>query len=320
MCRAFLSPYKDENGKFKWWGRFNMGLTSINLADAGLSANKDLNKFWEILDSRLELCKESLLLRYKKLENTSSDVAPILWQYGAIARLNKHEPITKLLQNGYGTITLGYMGVYECVMALIGESNTTQNGKKLALEIVQHLKDKVLEWKAEYKLGFALYGTPAESLTDYFAKTTRKRFGEIKGITDRGYLTNSFHVNVKEKIDAFSKIDYEAQFHNISSGGCVSYIETPNMINNVDAIIELMQYMYENIQYCEFNTKLDNCHVCGYDGEMHYDSELKTWYCPNCGNHDETQLTLVRRTCGYLGENLWNVGRTEEIINRVMHI
>lgn len=322
-CRAFLSPYtgpiNNEEGKLKWWGRFNMGLTSINLADAGLSAQGDIDAFWKIFDERLELCYESLMLRYEKLKDVTSDVSPIHWQHGAIARLGKHEPIYPLLQNGYATITLGYIGVYECVMALIGKSHTTPDGERLALQIVQHMKDKVIEWKKKTGLGFALYGTPSESLTDRFARLTRKRWGIIPGITDRLFLTNSYHVFVEEPINAFDKLKFESQFHSISSGGAISYIEVPNMSKNIPAVIELIQYMYENVQYAEFNTKLDYCQVCAYEGEMLCDDTLH-WYCPNCGNRDTDRMNIIRRTCGYLGENLWNEGRTDEIRNRVMHL
>lgn len=322
-CRAFLSPYKgpinNTEGQYKWWGRFNMGLTSINLADAGLSAQGDLEAFWEILDERLELCYESLMLRYEKLKDVTSDVSPIHWQHGALARLPKHAPIYPLLQNGYATITLGYMGLYECVKALIGVSHTTPEGEKLAIKIMKHLKSKVLEWKKNTGIGFALYGTPAESLTDRFARLIRKRWGVIEGITDRDFLTNSYHVFVEEPIDAYSKLLFESQFHAISSGGAISYIETPNMGKNISAVLELIQFMYENVQYAEFNTKLDYCQVCNYDGEILYNKE-KGWYCPNCGNTDTDRMNIVRRTCGYLGENLWNEGRTDEITHRVLHL
>lgn len=322
-CRAFLSPYKgpinNTEGQYKWWGRFNMGLTSINLADAGLSAQGDLEAFWEILDERLELCYESLMLRYEKLKDVTSDVSPIHWKHGALARLPKHAPIYPLLQNGYATITLGYMGLYECVKALIGVSHTTPEGEKLAIKIMKHLKSKVLEWKKNTGLGFALYGTPAESLTDRFARLIRKRWGVIEGITDRDFLTNSYHVFVEEPIDAYSKLLFESQFHAISSGGAISYIETPNMGKNISAVLELIQFMYENVQYAEFNTKLDYCQVCNYDGEILYNKE-KGWYCPNCGNTDTDRMNIVRRTCGYLGENLWNEGRTDEITHRVLHL
>lgn len=322
-CRAFLSPYNgeinNEEGKLKWWGRFNMGLTTINLADAGLSAEGNLEQFWNILDERLELCFESLMLRYEKIKDVTSDVSPIHWQHGAIARLSKHTPIFPLLQYGYATITLGYIGVYECVKALIGVSHTTKDGEQLALKIMRHLKETVLRWKSETGLGFALYGTPSESLTDRFARLTRKRWGTIEGITDRNFLTNSYHVFVEEPIDAFTKLKFESQFHSISSGGAISYIEIPNMTKNIPAIIKLMQYMYENVQYAEFNTKLDYCQACGFDGEIICDDSLH-WICPNCGNTDTDRMNIVRRTCGYLGENLWNEGRTEEIKNRCLHL
>lgn len=322
-CRAWLSPYSGNinnvEGEYKWYGRFNMGLTSINLADVGLSAEKNIDEFWKILDDRLALCKESLMLRYEKLKNITSDVSPIHWQHGAIARLPKHAPIGALLTEGYSTISLGYIGLYECVMALIGVSHTTSEGTELALKIMNYLKSTVVKWKKDTGLGFALYGTPSESLTDRFAKLTRKRWGEIKGITDRNFLTNSYHVFVEEPINAFDKLKFESQFHPISSGGAISYIETPNMSNNVEAILTLIKYMYENVQYAEFNTKLDYCMNCGYEGEILCDENLD-WYCPNCGNRDKDKMNVCRRTCGYLGENFWNEGRTEEIKSRVMHI
>lgn len=318
-CRAWLSPYKNENNEYIWYGRFNMGLTSLNLADVGLSAKGDIEEFWNILNDRLDLCKESLMLRYEKLKNVTSDVSPIHWQHGAIARLDKHEPIYKLLQNGYATISLGYIGLYECVMALIRESHTSKNGEKLALDIMHKIRNTVDKWKKQTGLGFALYGTPSESLTERFAKLTRQRWGEIKGITDRNYLTNSYHVFVKEEINAFDKLKFESQFHSISSGGCISYIEIPNMIKNIDAITTLIQYMYDNIQYAEFNTKLDYCMKCNYDGEIICNDDLE-WTCPNCGNTDTSLMNICRRTCGYLGENLWNLGRTQEIKERVLHI
>lgn len=322
-CRAWLSPYKgainNTEGTYKWYGRFNMGLTSINLADAGLSAEGNLDKFWDILNERLQLCFESLMLRYEKLKDVTSDVSPIHWQHGAIARLGKHEPIYSLLQDGYSTISLGYIGIYECVKALIGKSHTTPEGEELAIKIMKHLKATVLSWKEETGLGFALYGTPSESLTDRFARLTRERWGVIEGITDRNYLTNSYHVFVQEEIDAFSKLKFEAQFHPISSGGAISYIEMPNMKDNVEAVLATIQFMYENVQYAEFNTKLDYCMVCGYEGEILCDDNLE-WYCPNCGNRDKDKMNVCRRTCGYLGENFWNEGRTEEIKDRVMHL
>ena len=322
-CRAFLSPYKGDinntEGEYKFYGRFNMGLTSINLADAGLSAQGDLNAFWDIMEERLELCHKSLLLRYNKLKDVTSDVSPIHWQYGALARLGKHEPIYPLLQDGYATITLGYIGLYECVKSLIGVSHTTPEGEELALKIMKLLKKKVVDWKKKDGLGYALYGTPSESLTDRFARLTKKRWGEIEGITDRLFLTNSYHVFVEEPINAYDKLKFESQFHSISSGGAISYIEVPNMGKNIPAVIDLIQYMYENVQYAEFNTKLDYCQVCGFEGEVLCDDELQ-WYCPNCGNRDTDRMNIVRRTCGYLGENLWNEGRTSEIKNRVLHL
>lgn len=296
-----------------------MGLTSINLADAGLSAQGDVQAFWSILDERLQLCFESLMLRYEKLKDVTSDVSPIHWQHGAIARLPKHAPIAELLTDGYATISLGYIGLYECVKALIGESHTTPRGEELAVAIMKRLKKAVTDWKKETGLGFALYGTPSESLTDRFARLTKKRWGEIEGITDRLFLTNSYHVFVEEPINAFDKLKFESQFHSISSGGAISYIEVPNMSKNIPAVIELMQYMYENVQYAEFNTKLDYCQVCHYDGEMECGEDLQ-WVCPNCGNRDTDKMNIVRRTCGYLGENLWNEGRTDEIRNRVLHL
>lgn len=322
-CRAWLSPYKgninNEEGKYKWYGRFNMGLTSINLADCGMSAQGNIDDFWEIFDERLELCYESLMLRYEKLKNVTSDVSPIHWQHGAIARLPKHTPILPLLQDGYATITLGYIGVYECVKSLLGVSHTTPDGEKLALEIVKYMKKKVLDWKKRTGLGFALYGTPSESLTEKFAQATVKRWGTVDGESDRNFLTNSYHVFVEEKINAFDKLKFESQFHPISSGGCISYIEAVNLTNNIPAVLSVIQYIYDNIQYAEINTKSDYCHVCGYDGEIMIDDNLE-WYCPNCGNRDKSKMNVVRRTCGYLGENFWNKGRTEEIKNRYVHL
>ena len=322
-CRAWLSPYKgdinNESCTYKWYGRFNMGLTSINLADCGMSAQGNIDDFWQIFDERLELCYESLMLRYEKLKNVTSDASPIHWQHGAIARLPKHAPILPLLQDGYATITLGYIGVYECVKSLLGVSHTTQDGEKLALEIVKYMKKKVVDWKKRTGLGFALYGTPSESLTEKFAKATVKRWGTVDGENVRGFLTNSYHVNVEEKINAFDKLKFESQFHPISSGGCISYIEAVNLTNNIPAVLSVIKYIYDNIQYAEINTKSDYCHICGYDGEILIDEELD-WYCPNCGNRDKSKMNVVRRTCGYLGENFWNAGRTEEIKNRYVHL
>ena len=322
-CRAWLSPYNgninNEDGKYKWYGRFNMGLTSINLADCGMSAQGNIDDFWQIFDERLELCYESLMLRYEKLKNVTSDASPIHWQHGAIARLPKHTPILPLLQDGYATITLGYIGVYECVKSLLGISHTTPEGEKLALEIVSYMKKKVLDWKKRTGLGFALYGTPSESLTEKFAQATVRRWGTVDGESNRNFLTNSYHVFVEEKISAFDKLKFESQFHPISSGGCISYVEAVNLTNNIPAVLSLIQYIYDNIQYAEINTKSDYCHVCGYDGEIMIDENLD-WYCPNCGNRDKSKMNVVRRTCGYLGENFWNRGRTEEIKNRYVHL
>ena len=322
-CRAWLSPYRgatnNEDGEYKWYGRFNMGLTSINLADCGMSAQGNIEDFWQIFDERLELCYDSLMLRYDKLKNVTSDVSPIHWQHGAIARLPKHAPIYPLLQDGYATITLGYIGVYECVKSLLGVSHTTPDGEKLALEIVKYMKSKVLEWKKRTGLGFALYGTPSESLTEKFANATVKRWGTVDGEEVRGFLTNSYHVFVEEEINAFDKLKFESQFHPISSGGCISYIEAVNLTNNIPAVLSVIKYIYDNIQYAEINTKSDYCHVCGYDGEIMIDIDLN-WYCPNCGNRDKSKMNVVRRTCGYLGENFWNAGRTEEIKNRYVHL
>ncbi len=322
-CRAWLSPYtgptNNKEGDYKWYGRFNMGVTSLNLADVGLSAQGDIKKFWNILEDRLDLCKESLMLRYDKLKDITSDVSPIHWQHGAIARLKKHEPIGALLHDGYATITLGYIGLYECVLGLIGESHTTAKGEALAVDIMNHLKAKIVLWKRQTGLGFALYGTPSESLTERFARCLRARFGVIEGVTDRDYLTNSYHVFVGEEIDAFEKLKFESKFHPISSGGAISYVELPNLANNADVILTLIKYMYENVQYAEMNTKLDFCMECGFEGEILCDDNLE-WYCPNCSNRDRDRMNVVRRTCGYLGENFWNEGRTQEIKERVMHL
>ena len=319
-CRSFLSPFFDENNKPKFYGRFNMGVVSLNLVDAGLSADKDMELFWDILEERTELCKEALMLRIEKLKGVTADVAPILWKYGAIARLKDGEKIDPLLENGYATISLGYHGLRECVEALIGESNTTDRGEQLALQIMQFLKNKVDTWKEETGYGFGLYGSPAESLTYKFARTTKNRFGEIPNVTDKLYLTNSYHVHVTEPIDAFSKLKFEAQFQKLSSGGCISYVEVPNLEQNIPAMIQLIQFIYENIQYAEINTKSDVCDNCGYTGEILIDKEKMDWYCPNCGCTDHNKLHVARRTCGYIGTNFWNTGKTEEIAERVLHL
>lgn len=296
-CRSHLNVWKDENGKYKFYGRFNQGVVSLNLPQIGILAEGDMDKFWKLLDERLELCKEALLFRHKMLLGTTSDVSPIHWQHGAIARLKKGEKIDKLLKDGYSSISLGYVGVYEMVQAMLGVSHTTPEGEKFALAVVKKLSDACKEWKEETGLGFGLYGTPAESLVYRFCKIDRARFGIIPNVTDRLYYTNSYHVNVREEIDAFSKLKFESQFHSLSSGGCISYIEVPNMSNNIDAIKQVINFMYHNIQYAEINTKPDVCYKCGYTGELQNDDNLK-WYCPNCGNRDEEEMQVMRRTCG----------------------
>ena len=318
-CRSFLSDWQDENGNYQYEGRFNMGVVSINLPQVAIVANGDMEAFWNILDARLDLCYEALMMRYKHLKGTKSDVAPILWQYGAIARLEKGETIDKLLEGGYATISLGYIGVYEMTKLMLGESNTTEKGKEFALAVIQHLKDKCEEWKKETGLGFGLYGTPSEGLCHRFCQIDKAQFGEIKDITDKGWYTNSFHVDIREDIDAFSKLSYEAPFHLISTGGCISYVEIPNMNHNIEAVEEVIKFIYDNIQYAEFNTKSDYCMECGYDGEIMIDEDGE-WYCPNCKNRDKSKMNVVRRTCGYLGENYWNAGKTKEIKDRVLHL
>ena len=318
-CRSFLSPWKDENGNYKWEGRFNMGVVSINLPQIALIAQGNETKFWTLLDERLELCKEALMCRYKSLLGTPSDVSPIHWQYGAIARLKKGENIDKLLKNGYATISLGYIGMYETTKLMTGESHTSGKGEKFALKVMHYMKDKCDAWKKETGLGFGLYGSPAESLCYRFAEIDKKKFGVIKDVTDKGYYTNSYHVDVREKIDAFSKLKFESQFQDISSGGAISYVEIPNLKNNLEALEEVVKFIYDNIQYAEFNTKSDYCHVCGYDGEIIVNKNLQ-WECPQCHNTDKNKLTVTRRTCGYLGENFWNVGKTKEIASRVTHL
>ena len=318
-CRSFLSPWKDENGNYKWEGRFNMGVVSINLPQIALIAQGDETKFWTLLDERLELCKEALMCRYKSLLGTPSDVSPIHWQYGAIARLKKGENIDKLLKNGYATISLGYIGMYETTKLMTGESHTSGKGEKFALKVMHYMKDKCDAWKKETGLGFGLYGSPAESLCYRFAEIDKKKFGVIKDVTDKGYYTNSYHVDVREKIDAFSKLKFESQFQDISSGGAISYVEIPNLKNNLEALEEVVKFIYDNIQYAEFNTKSDYCHICGYDGEIIVNKNLQ-WECPQCHNTDKNKLTVTRRTCGYLGENFWNVGKTKEIASRVTHL
>lgn len=318
-CRSFLSPWKDpQTGKYKWWGRMNMGVVTINLVDVGLSANKNKDLFWSILDERLELCKQALMLRYENLKGTSTRVCPVHFRYGAISRLDKDDTIDSILTNGYSTISLGYAGLYECVMSMLGESHTTQEGEKFALEIMKYMKNKCELWKKETTLGFGLYGTPLESTTYKFARCLKERFGIIPEVTDHDYITNSYHVNVREDIDPFEKLKFESQFQSISSGGAISYIEMENMVGNEEAVIQVIQYIYENIQYAELNGKHDYCHVCGHT-EMKID-ENNQWYCPNCGNRNKEKMNVTRRTCGYLGDNFWNPGRTAEIKDRVTHL
>ena len=318
-CRSFLSPWKDENGNYKFEGRFNQGVVSINLPQIGIIAGEDEDKFWELLDERLELCKEALMCRHYALLGTTSDISPIHWQYGAIARLDKGEKIDELLKGGYSTLSLGYIGVYETTKLVKGVSHTDKAGHDFAIKLMKKLKDTTKKWKEETGLGFALYGTPAESLCYKFAKIDKEKFGTIKDVTDKGYYTNSYHVDVREKIDAFKKLKFESEFQALSTGGAISYIEVPNMNKNLEALETVVKFIYDNIQYAEFNTKSDYCHVCGFDGEIIINDDNE-WECPNCGNKDHKRLTVVRRTCGYLGENFWNTGKTKEIKARVMHL
>ena len=322
-CRSFLTPYVDENGKPKYYGRFNQGVVTINLVDVALSSGKDEDKFWKIFDERLDLCYRALMLRHNRLKGTLSDAAPILWQYGALARLKKGETIDKLLYGGYSTISLGYAGLYECVKYMTGKSHTSAEAKPFALSVMQHMNDKCKEWKAKENIDFSLYGTPLESTTYKFAKCLQKRFGVIEGVTDKNYITNSYHVHVTEKIDAFTKLKFESEFQQLSPGGAISYVEVPNMQNNIPAVLELMKYIYDNIMYAELNTKSDYCQVCGYDGEMQIvtDNDGKlVWECPNCHNRDQSKMNVARRTCGYIGTQFWNQGRTQEIKERVLHL
>lgn len=318
-CRSFLAPYKDpKTGKYKWYGRFNQGVTTLNLVDVGLSAEKDINQFWSILDERLELCYQALMLRHERLKGTPLNTSPIHWRYGALSRL-EGDNFDELLYNGYSSISLGYAGLHECVVSLIGESHTTKKGQELALAIMKHLRAKCDEWKIETNIGFSLYGTPLESTTYKFANCLKKRFGIVPGVTDHDYITNSYHVNVREEISAEDKLKFESQFQSISSGGAISYIETCNLSDNIEVIINEMQYMYENIQYAELNGKFDYCQECGFAGEILLD-ENNEWYCPCCGNRDHNKLNIARRTCGYIGDNFWNFGRTQEIKDRYVHI
>ena len=334
-CRSFLTPDRSGNGydnvanagnyepgKPKYYGRFNQGVVTISLPDVALSSRGDKAKFWEIFDERLELCREALMCRHNRLKGTLSDAAPILWQYGALARLEKGEPIDKLLYGGYSTISLGYAGLYECVKYMTGHSHTEAEGTPFAMEVMQHMNDKCDEWKAETNIDFSLYGTPLESTTYKFAKALQRRFGVIPGITDKGYITNSYHVHVTEQIDAFDKLKFESAFQRLSPGGAISYVEVPNMQDNLKAVIRVMQYIYDNIMYAELNTKSDYCQVCGFDGEIQIveDDGKLVWECPHCGNRDQEKLNVARRTCGYIGTQFWNQGRTQEIKDRVLHL
>ena len=321
-CRSFLTPYVDENGKPKYYGRFNQGVVTVNLIDIGLSAGKDLDKFWKIFDERMELCHRALQCRHERLTGTLSDAAPILWQYGALARLKKGEKIDKLLHGGYSTLSLGYAGLWECVYSLIGKKLTEKEGKELGLKIMQKLNDYCAKWKKEENIDYSIYGTPLQSTTYKFAKCLQKRFGIIKGVTDKNYITNSYHVHVTENIDAFSKLKLESEFQALSPGGAISYVEVPNMQDNIPAVLQVIKFIYDNIMYAELNTKSDYCQVCGYDGEIkivHDDGKL-VWECPNCGNRDQDKMNVARRTCGYIGTQFWNQGRTQEIEERVLHL
>ena len=332
-CRSFLTPWTVEGnpsnalnykeGKGKYYGRFNQGVVTINLPDVGLSANKDMNKFWKILDERLDICHKALQCRHNRLKNVQAKRAPLLWQYGALARLDKDDTIEPLLLNNYSTLSLGYAGLYECVKAMTGKSHTDPEGKEFGLKIMQHLNDKCAEWKQAESIGYSLYGTPIESTTYKFAKCLKQRFGEdvfekLDG-KDRNYITNSYHVPVFEEIDAFEKLSIESEFQRLSPGGAISYVETPNLQNNIESVLEVMKFIYDNIMYAELNTKSDYCQKCGYDGEILIDENLE-WYCPNCGNRDHDTLNVARRTCGYIGSNFWNKGRTQEIKERVLHL
>lgn len=325
-CRSFLAPWYDDNNKAKFWGRFNIGVTTINLPHVALSSGRDKEKFWKIFDERLELCYEALMIRYKKLLKTPSDVAPIMWQYGAISRLKKGEPIGKLFENGYCSISLGYAGLYECVYYMEGKSHTDPSATPFAIEVMEYMNQKVEEWKERsgVGLGFSIYGTPIESTTYKFAKANQRDFGIIPEVTEYPYITNSYHINVREPIDAFSKLEFESQFQNLSTGGAISYVEIPNMQNNLDSVVSVLQFIYEHIMYAELNTKSDYCHICEWDGEIKIVKDEETgklvWECPRCGNRDQNKMDVARRTCGYIGVNFWNQGRTAEIKDRVLHL
>ena len=321
-CRSALSPWKDQNGSYKFYGRFNQGVVTLNLVDVALSSGGDMERFWKIFDERLDLCYRALMCRHERLKGTLSDAAPILWQYGAIARLKKGEPIDKLLYGGYSTISLGYAGLCECVRYMTGKSHTDPSATPFALEVMKYMNAACERWKAETTIGFGLYGTPLESTTYKFAKCLQKRFGIIEGVTDKAYITNSYHVHVTEPIDAFSKLAFEAQFQALSTGGAISYVEVPNMQNNLEAVLQVIRFIYDNIMYAELNTKSDFCQVCGFDGEIQIveDDGKLVWKCPNCGNQDQDKMNVARRTCGYIGTQFWNQGRTQEIKERVLHL
>ena len=322
-CRSFLTPYIDENGKPKYYGRFNQGVVTINLVDVACSSKRDMNKFWQIFDERLDLCYRALMCRHERLKGTPSDVAPILWQHGALARLKKGETIDKLLYGGYSTISLGYAGLYECVKYMTGKSHTDPSATPFAIEVMQHLNDACAKWKEKENIDFSLYGTPIESTTYKFAKCLQKRFGKIEGVTDKNYITNSYHIHVTEHINAFDKLTFESQFQKLSPGGAISYVEVPDMQDNIDAVLAVMKHIYNNIMYAELNTKSDYCMACGYDGEIQIEKDENgklIWVCPNCGNKNQDMMSVARRTCGYIGTQFWNQGRTQEIKERVLHL
>ena len=322
-CRSFLTPYIDENGKPKYYGRFNQGVVTINLVDVACSSKRDMNKFWQIFDERLELCYRALMCRHERLKGTPSDVSPILWQHGALARLKKGETIDKLLYGGYSTISLGYAGLYECVKYMTGKSHTDPSATPFAIEVMQHLNDACTKWKEKENIDFSLYGTPIESTTYKFAKCLQKRFGKIEGVTDKNYITNSYHIHVTEHINAFDKLTFESQFQKLSPGGAISYVEVPDMQDNIDAVLAVMKHIYNNIMYAELNTKSDYCMACGYDGEIQIEKDENgklIWVCPNCGNKNQDMMSVARRTCGYIGTQFWNQGRTQEIKERVLHL
>ena len=322
-CRSNLSPWKDEDGNYKFYGRFNQGVVTLNLVDIALSSNGDFEKFWEIFDKRLDICYNALMARHERLKGTLSDAAPILWQHGAIARLKKGEKIDKLLYGGYSSISLGYAGLCECVRYMTGKSHTDPSATPFALEVMEYMNDACQRWKEKTNIAFSIYGTPLESTTYKFAKCLQKRFGIIEGVTDKNYITNSYHIHVTEEIDAFSKLEFESKFQALSTGGAISYVEVPNMQNNIEAVLEIIKFIYDNIMYAELNTKSDYCQVCGYDGEIVIveDDEGKlVWECPNCKNREQDKMNVARRTCGYIGSQFWNQGRTQEIRERVLHI